>query len=214
MAVLWAVIFCVSCEYLKANGRAIMILVTMQFLGLAALCVKVLSVLLTYSASFKVNVMCYFHTFAFLNMLFCLQDIFPTVDWSEFMIDTNCWFSAAQEVFLTWALLSCSVISIFSKAKYKQPTHLRRDAILVTVLTMFCLLLAAALGNGCAKVLNLSGYLYIPGSFGKKYCDLIFIDVNCKLKIFLFQRLETRTDIFIHSISHCPSSWLSHLTNG
>lgn len=83
------------------------------------------------------------------------------------MLDTNCWFSAAQEVFLTWALLGSSVISIFSKTKYKHATHLRRDAIMVTVLTMLGLLLAGALGNGCVKVLNLSGYLYMPGSFGK-----------------------------------------------
>lgn len=106
--------------------------------------------------------------FAIENVLtvFLFQDLFPTVDWSDFMLDTNCWFSAAQEVFLTWALLGSSVISIFSKAKYKEKTHLRRDAMLVTFLTMFGLLLAALLGHGCVKVLNLSGFLYMPGSFG------------------------------------------------
>lgn len=69
VAVLWAIIFCISYEYLKSNGRAIMILVVMQFLGLAALCIKVLSVLLNYSSSLKVMSNCSFLSFSEQYML-------------------------------------------------------------------------------------------------------------------------------------------------
>lgn len=77
--------------------------------------------------------------------------------------------SAAQEVFLTWALLGASIISIFSKSTNVQEhkTVLRRDAIIVCLLTLFGLILAAILGNACVQILNDHGYYYFPGSFGK-----------------------------------------------
>lgn len=77
--------------------------------------------------------------------------------------------SASQEVFLTWALVSASVISIFSKASNVQErnTTLRRDALVVVLITIFGLIMAAILGNTCVQILNDRGYYYFPGSFGE-----------------------------------------------
>lgn len=76
--------------------------------------------------------------------------------------------SAAQECFLTWALLGSSIISMFSKSTCAQEpkTVLRRDAISVCVITLIGLILAALMGNACVQILSDNGYFYDPGSYG------------------------------------------------
>lgn len=98
-----------------------------------------------------------------------LQNLFPATDWQDFFLNSQSWLSAAQEVFLTWALLGASVISIFSKASsvHERKTALRRDACIVVLITLVGLLFAAMLGNACVQILNDRGYYYFPGSFGE-----------------------------------------------
>lgn len=76
--------------------------------------------------------------------------------------------SAAQETFLTWAVLGASTISIFSKstAPHQRNTILRRDAIIVVFITLLGLIMAAILGNACVQILNDRGFYYIPATFG------------------------------------------------
>lgn len=77
--------------------------------------------------------------------------------------------SAAQETFLTWSLLGISVISI-SKSSYKwntsSKTELRRDAIIVTLITLYGLFISAIIGNAAVQILNDRGFYYFPGSYG------------------------------------------------
>lgn len=97
------------------------------------------------------------------------QNIFPATDWQDFFINSQSWLSAAQEAFLTWALFGASIISIFSKTTHLQEkkTALRRDALIVVVITISGLILAAVLGNACVQILIDYGFYYFPGSYGK-----------------------------------------------
>lgn len=72
-------------------------------------------------------------------------------------------------MFLTWALLGVSVMSIFSKStsQHERKEVLRTDAIMVCLLTIVGLILAALLGNACVQILNENGFFYDPGSFGE-----------------------------------------------
>lgn len=101
--------------------------------------------------------------------IYLLQNIFSAADFEDFLVNSKTWAAAAQETFLTWALWGPSVIAITSRlhANASSKDVLRRDAILVVVITLFGLSLAALLGLACVQILNENYYIYIPGSYGK-----------------------------------------------
>lgn len=145
VTVLWLIVFIVLCKGLRSYGKIVFLLMVLPMIGLAALCIKMLTML-------RLN---------------SIQNIFATTNWSDFFINSQSWMSAAQETFLTWSLLGASLISIFSRSSttHTHKTHLRRDAIIVVIITLFALFLAALLGNTCVQILNDRGYYYFPGSF-------------------------------------------------
>lgn len=75
----------------------------------------------------------------------CVQDIIQ-MDWTDFF-NTTSWFVAAQESFLTFALLGPSVLSICSRPQCDQSTNLRCDLMIATLLTIVGLVLAAILAS-------------------------------------------------------------------
>lgn len=164
LAVVWLIVFIVLCKGLRSYGNIVMVLITLPLLCLAALCIKLLTLINSTS----------------------LQSMFPTTDWQDFFINSQSWLSAAQEVFLTWTLNGTSIISIFSQMsavqqQQQKSTVLRRDAICVTLLTMTGLFLAAILGNACVHILNNNGYYYVPGSFETMSSAVFLLPSNAPL---------------------------------
>lgn len=162
LAVLWLIVFIVLCKGLRSYGKIVIIFMALPLLGLAALCIK-LSTLINSSS---------------------LQSMFPTTDWQDFFINSQSWLSAAQEVFLTWTLNGASIISIFSQTsieRQQKNTVLRRDAFVVIFLTMIGLFLAAILGNACVHILNDNGYYYMPGSFETMSSAVFLLPSNAPL---------------------------------
>lgn len=147
VAVVWLIVFIVLCKGLRLYGKIVIALTTLPLIAFMALTIKMLTLLSITS----------------------FQNIFPATDWQDFFANSQSWLSAAQEVFLTWALLGASIISVFSKStKYPlelNSTVLRRDALLVVLLTLIGLLVAAIFGNACVQILNDRGFFYFPGSF-------------------------------------------------
>lgn len=147
VTVLWLLVFIVLCKGLRSHGKMVFVVMVVPILGLTALCIKMLTML-------RLN---------------SIQNIFASTNWSDFFINSQSWMSAAQETFLTWSLLGASLISVFSRSSTTQ-THihranLRRDAIIVVLVTLYALFLAALLGNTCVQLLNDRGFYYFPGSF-------------------------------------------------
>lgn len=93
--------------------------------------------------------------------------MFSSSELDDFLINSKTWTAAAQETFLTWGLLGASVIAISSRThKSQSKKTLRRDAILVVLVTLIGLFLSALMGLSCIQILNQSGYVYVPGSYG------------------------------------------------
>lgn len=140
-------IFFVLCRGIKSYGRFIIILSIVPIIGLIVVSSTVLSVVNFDS----------------------VQNIFPATDWQDFFINSHSWVSAAQETFLTWGLLGVSVYSIYCNSTTLRNTRneLRRDAIIVVLITIFVLVLSAMFASACVQMLHTSGYYYFPGSFGK-----------------------------------------------
>lgn len=162
LAVLWLIVFVVLCKGLQSYGKMVIILMMLPIVGLASLCIKLLTLIKTTS----------------------LQNIFPATDWQDFFINSQSWLSAGQEVFLTWSLLGASVISIFSsssRASLQNKTALRRDALLVVLITIIGLLLSAILGNACVQILNDKGFYYFPGSFENIASSVFLLPSNVPL---------------------------------
>lgn len=94
--------------------------------------------------------------------------MFSPSELDDFLINSKTWTAAAQETFLTWGLLGASVVAITSRTfKSQSKLTLRRDAVLVVLLTLFGLCLSALMGLCCIQILNQSGYVYVPGSYGE-----------------------------------------------
>lgn len=182
MAVLWLCVFVVLCKGLRSYGKIVLGLMVIPLIGLTTLCTKMLTMI--NSSSLQVNFsFSNYSLFVFFAFTHCgryhylplyelnyFQNIFPATDWQDFFINSQSWMSAAQEVFLTWALFGASIISIFSKTSLQEKkTALRRDALIVVLITISGLILAAVLGNACVQILNDYGFYYFPGSYGKNY---------------------------------------------
>jgi solute carrier family 6 (neurotransmitter transporter), invertebrate len=137
----------VLCRGIRSYGKFVIVLGIMPFIGLIVVCSKFLSMINFDS----------------------VQNIFPATDWQDFFLNYRSWVSAAQETFLTWALLGISTYSMYCKSYNTRPTktELRRDALIVVLLTIFGLLLGAILGSSCVQILNQRNYFYFPGSYGK-----------------------------------------------
>lgn len=99
---------------------------------------------------------------------FVLQDVFGSSEFDDFLVSSKTWAAAAQETFLTWGVFGASVIAISSRT-HKSPSKLalRKDAILVVVVTFLGLCLSAIVGLCSIQILNDLNYVYVPGSYGK-----------------------------------------------
>lgn len=126
LSVVWLLVFVILCKGLRLYGKIVIALASVPMISFFALTTKMLTLL----------------------DLAGFQNIFPATDWQDFFLNSQSWLSAAQEAFLTWALLGASIISIFSKpSKGQQESNggdktLRRDALLVVLFTLIGLLLA------------------------------------------------------------------------
>lgn len=129
------------------------------------------------------------------NVFFLLlfQHIFSANDFEDFLVNSKSWIAAAQEIFLTWGLLGPSVIAMSAKSAEKSEgkTILRRDAIIVVLLTLFGLSIAALFGYACIQILQNNNYIYLPGSFGK-------ISILSRCWVYSFFKIFTRTTCHSH----------------
>ncbi|XP_017839286.1 uncharacterized protein LOC108597311 isoform X2 [Drosophila busckii] len=142
LALIWAAVFLILCKGLKSLGKLAFLINTLPLMALIAVTGKFVSVVDPAS----------------------LQNIFTDLD--DFLVNSNTWTAAAQETFLTWGLLGASVIAITSRTHATAgKTTLRRDAILIVLLTMLALAAVALLAICCAQILRHHGYIYVPGSF-------------------------------------------------
>uniref|UniRef100_A0A1I8MZF5 Sodium:neurotransmitter symporter family protein n=1 Tax=Musca domestica TaxID=7370 RepID=A0A1I8MZF5_MUSDO len=146
LAILWAAVFLILCKGLRSFGKVIFIVGMLPLLVLVVITGKLLCVV----------------------DLAKLQNVFSSSELDDFLINSKTWTAAAQETFLTWGLLGASVIAISSRThKSQSKKTLRRDAILVVLVTLIGLFLSALMGLSCIQILNQSGYVYVPGSYEK-----------------------------------------------
>jgi solute carrier family 6 (neurotransmitter transporter), invertebrate len=100
VSIVWMLVFVLLCRGIRSLGQIVIGIATFCFLGLSAVCIKLLTLL-----SFET-----------------IQDIFPATDWQEFFANSNSWSVAAQEAFLTWGLLgekaTVNVNEIFSLIQF------------------------------------------------------------------------------------------------
>ncbi|XP_030567562.1 uncharacterized protein LOC115767426 isoform X1 [Drosophila novamexicana] len=149
LALIWAAVFLILCKGLKSLGKLTYLINTLPLLALIAVTGKFVSVVDPAS----------------------LQNVFAASDFDEFLVNSNTWTAATQETFLTWGLLGASVIAITSRTHASaSKATLRRDAILLVLLTLLGLSLVALLALCCAQILRQHGYIYVPGSFETPDC--------------------------------------------
>lgn len=149
VSIVWFFVFVVLCQGIKSLGRIIFGMFAVGMLGLITCCIKLLSLM-------------EFQT---------IQSVFPATDWEEFFINSNCWYIAAQETFLTWSLSGVSIYTIYCKSIKKQGQNqlmIKIEAIFIVLLTFFGLFLAALLGSTCVQILKTNGFSYVPASYGIK----------------------------------------------
>ncbi|XP_055619242.1 sodium-dependent transporter bedraggled isoform X2 [Toxorhynchites rutilus septentrionalis] len=161
LAILWTFVFVVLCKGIRSFGKIVIGLFSFAMVGMIAICSKFLSMV-----SFD-----------------SVQSVFPATEWQDFFLNSRSWMSAAQETFLTWGLLGVSVYSINCRTNRKGSSsrikrELRRDALLVVVLTLTGLLLAAIFGSTCVQILNSSGYYYFPGSYENIGTDIFLLPAD------------------------------------
>lgn len=148
LSLVWVFVFIILCRGLRSFGRVLLWLTIMPLCILLTVTIKLLTVIDSSN----------------------LQNLFPATDWQEFFSNSQSWYTAAQEAFLTWILLGVSVISICSKTNKilsKNKKLLRRDALLVVLITILGLLIIAVFGSACILILRERGFFYYPSSYGK-----------------------------------------------
>ncbi|KRG05487.1 sodium-dependent transporter bedraggled isoform X2 [Drosophila mojavensis] len=144
LVLIWAAVFLILCKGLKSLGKLTYLINTIPFLALIAVTGKFVSIVDPAS----------------------LQNVFAASDFDDFLVNSNTWTAATQETFLTWGLLGASVIAITSRTHANaSKATLRRDAILLVLLTLLGLSLVALLAMCCEQILRQHGYVYVPGSF-------------------------------------------------
>ncbi|KAH8252627.1 hypothetical protein KR032_000866 [Drosophila birchii] len=144
LALIWAAVFLILCKGLKSLGKLAYIIYSLPLISLAVVTVK----------------------FVYVVDPGRLQNVFAASDFDDFLVNPNSWTAATQETFLTWGLLGASVIAITSRSHANaNKAALRRDAILLVLLTLIGLGLMALLALCCAQILWQHGYVYVPGSF-------------------------------------------------
>ncbi|XP_034480079.1 uncharacterized protein LOC117785916 isoform X2 [Drosophila innubila] len=149
LALVWAAVFVILCKGLKSLGKWTYLINTLPLLTLVVVTGKFVSVVDPAS----------------------IQNIFASSDFDDFLVNSNTWTAATQETFLTWGMLGASVIAITSRTHATaSKATLRRDAILLVLLTLLGLGLVALLALCCAQILREHGYIYVPGSFETPDC--------------------------------------------
>ncbi|KAH8297263.1 hypothetical protein KR044_008884 [Drosophila immigrans] len=144
LALIWAAVFLILCKGLKSLGKLAFLINTLPLLALLVVTGKFVSIVDPAN----------------------LQNVFGSSDFDDFLVNSNTWTAATQETFLTWGLLGASVIAITSRTHANAcKTTLRRDAILMVLLTLLGLGLVALLALCCVQILRQHGYIYVPGSF-------------------------------------------------
>ncbi|XP_030375194.1 uncharacterized protein LOC115624594 isoform X2 [Scaptodrosophila lebanonensis] len=144
LALIWAAVFLILCKGLKSLGKWTYLINTLPLLALIVVTAK----------------------FVYVVDPSKLQNIFSATDFDDFLINSKTWTAATQETFLTWGLLGASVIAITSRSHMAaNKSSLRRDAILLVLVTMLALSLTALLALCCAQILRQHNYVYVPGSF-------------------------------------------------
>lgn len=149
LAIVWAMVFLVLCKGLKSFGKIVVALTLLPLVLFVVITCRLL------------------HYVGFSNA----QNIFSASDFEDFLINSKTWIAAAQEAFLTWGLLGASVIAICSRShKYtNSKIILRREALLVVLLTILALCFAALFGFSCEQILRKNNFIYVPGSY--EYID-------------------------------------------
>ncbi|XP_055922699.1 sodium-dependent transporter bedraggled isoform X2 [Eupeodes corollae] len=145
LSIIWTIVFLVLCKGSKSFGKVIL------FLTLAPL---ILFIVITFRLLYYIG-------------FSSAQNIFSASDFEDFLINSKTWTAAAQEAFLTWGLLGASVISVSSRShgKTNSKVILRREAILVVLLTLLGLCLAGVFGFSCEQILHKNHYIYVPRSY-------------------------------------------------
>ncbi|XP_070506389.1 sodium-dependent transporter bedraggled [Chironomus tepperi] len=159
VSIVWILVFIVLSRGIKSLGKIMIGMCLVCFLGLAAVCIKFLTLL-------------NFET---------VQDIFPATDWQEFFANSHSWSVAAQEVFLTWGIQGVSIYAMYCKSGKNQRLNnyiLRREALLIVFLTLFGLFLGGVLGSTCIIILKLNGFNYFPASFENPKNDIFLWPVH------------------------------------
>ncbi|XP_022233360.2 uncharacterized protein LOC111081571 isoform X3 [Drosophila obscura] len=169
LALIWAGVFLILCKGLKSLGKFAYLINTLPLLALMVVTVKFLYVVDPTK----------------------LQNIFAASDFDEFLVNSNSWTAATQETFLTWGLLGASVIAITSRTHASaSKLTLRRDAIVLVLLTFLGLGLMALLALCCAQILWQHGYVYVPGSFEKpdSYTSVYSLQSNTNPQLLSYPR--------------------------
>ncbi|XP_055372530.1 putative uncharacterized protein DDB_G0282133 [Condylostylus longicornis] len=176
LAIIWALVFIILCKGLKSFGKIVLSLTVIPLVLFFIVTCQLL-----YIIDFS-----------------SVQNIFSASDFEAFLVNSKTWIAAAQETFLTWVLLSPSVISITSRSNEKDisKTILRRDAIIVVLLTLFGLSLAAVFGYACIQILQNYDYFYLPGSYE-----------NMDSYLFLFNQKNQ------NSPNSVPMKWIPHYSS-
>ncbi|XP_055855645.1 sodium-dependent transporter bedraggled isoform X2 [Episyrphus balteatus] len=145
LSIIWTIVFLVLCKGLKSFGKVILLL---------TLAPLVLFIVITFRLLYYIG-------------FSSAQNIFSASDFEDFLINSKTWTAAAQEAFLTWGLLGASVISVCSRSHGKSNSKviLRREAILVVLLTLLGLCLAGVFGFSCEQILHKNHYIYVPRSY-------------------------------------------------
>ncbi|XP_001361947.3 uncharacterized protein bdg isoform X1 [Drosophila pseudoobscura] len=169
LALIWAGVFLILCKGLKSLGKFAYLINTLPLVALMVVTVK----------------------FLYAVDPTKLQNIFAASDFDEFLVNSNSWTAATQETFLTWGLLGASVIAITSRTHASaSKATLRRDAIVLVLLTFLGLGLMALLALCCAQILWQHGYIYVPGSFenADSYTSVYSLQANTNPQLLSYPR--------------------------
>ncbi|KAH8233602.1 hypothetical protein KR026_010253 [Drosophila bipectinata] len=149
LALIWTSVFLILCKGLKSFGKLSYLIYSLPLITLAVVTAK----------------------FAYVVDPRSLQNVFAASNFDDFIVNSNSWAAATQETFLTWGLLGASVIAITSRSHANAGKGaLRRDAIILVLITFLGLGLMAILALCCVQILWQHGYVYVPGSFENADC--------------------------------------------
>jgi len=142
LVVIWMIVFICLSKGLRSYGKVVYVFGTLPIIGFVVFACKILA----------------------LFPLVSFQSWLYNQDWSLFIYNKNAWVCAAKECFLTWSFFGGSLLQLASHNKFSH--NLRRDTILLAIITLAFLTVSGVLGVAVHTLLEGSGeYSYVPSSF-------------------------------------------------